>query len=85
MHHVLCTCRHLNGTVYAGLANGTLAMLDACDPTPSTPRHSVVVGGGAVRACLDVMGGLWVACGCSLYLMDQARHTLKVRTLTLDP
>lgn len=74
--HVLC--RHLNGTVYAGLANGTVVVLDARDPAPSTPRHSVVVGGGAVRNCLDVMEELWVSCEGSLYQMDLTRHTLRV-------
>lgn len=70
-------CRHLDGAVYVGLADGTLVVLDACQPTPS-PRHSVVVGGGAVRACVCVMGEVWLACEGSLYRLDLVTHDLKV-------
>ncbi len=64
--------------MYVGLADGTLVLLDACDPAPS-PRHTVMVGTGPVRGCVCVMGQLWVACGGSLFCLDQTTFDLKVR------
>lgn len=72
-----CVCRHLQGSVYVGLADGTLAVLDASDPT-STPRHSIAVGSGAVRSCVCVLGELWVGCEGSIYRLDLQTRSLKV-------
>lgn len=71
-------CRHFEGSVYVGLADGTLAILDARDPT-SAPRHSVMVGGGAAKTCVCVLGEVWVGCEGSLYRLDPSNHTLKVK------
>ena len=65
--------------MYVGLADGTLTVLNASQPTTS-PRHSVVVGGGAVRACVCVMGEMWLACEGSLHRLDLDTHDLKVRS-----
>lgn len=60
-----------------GLADGTLAILDSADPA-SAPRHTVAVGGGAVRSCVCVLGQLWVGCEGSVYQLDLQTHSLKV-------
>lgn len=65
--------------MYVGLGDGTLAELDASDPTTSSSFHRVEVGSEPVRCCVSVMGELWVSCEGSFYRLDPATHSVKVR------
>ena len=74
-----CLCRHWQGSVHVGLADGTLAVLDACD-SGAGPRQSVAVGTGPVRSCVCVLGQLWVGCEGSIHQLDLQTYSLKVCT-----
>ena len=80
--HVSCCFRYHRHRVYAGLADGTVAVFDPRHPAAGH-THLINVSSAPIVSCISLGGQLLVASQSSLYVINATHMEAKVSSYTL--
>lgn len=67
------------GNIYAGLADGTLAVFTEQNPQLLKPAHLIKIGQDRVRSVFGSRDHVYAACGNAVVSVDIKTHTIEVR------